>query len=231
MRAGTTISKQKELIEVIRRISRGHFWYAFVFIIINLAIIVIIASGVIRISKIASEGVALVSSSHGAGSGFLINEEGYMLTANHVVKGDQEVSVQFRDGTYSEAKVLIEDEAHDIALLKLNDISSLPSPLALGDSDIVSETQQVYVIGYPGGEYSITEGIISQKTENYIKTDAAVNPGNSGGPLLTKNDRIVIGVVVSTKIIAGDRAEGLHYAVPINVVEEAIRQKGSYEIR
>ncbi len=229
MKLGLTISKHRELIQVIRKIMRRHFWYVITLLIINAAAIAFIISG-FRFGADTTEAVALISSSHGAGSGFLINEDGLMLTAAHVIKGDQEVGVQFRNGFYTEAKVLIYDEKHDIGLLKLNDITDLPGPLELGDSDLVKEAEEVYVIGYPDGEYAITEGIISQKTENYIKTDAAVNPGNSGGPLITKDNKLAIGIIVSTKVIAGEKAEGAHYAVPINVVETVCKDKG-YSIR
>ena len=224
MRKGISISEQKQLVKEIRKLSRRHAWYIGLLIVANILLATLVILKPAR--SIQINGVALIETSRGTGSGFIVNEEGNILTAAHVIEGENQVGVILRDGTYLEAKVVFTDPSVDIGLLKLIQSQNIPKPLRLGDLDLINETDEVYVVGYPGSEYSITDGIIAQKTQNYLKTNAESNPGNSGGPLITKGDNLVIGVVVSTKIIAGERAEGQHYAVPINIVDHICQDHG-----
>ena len=229
MRKLPTITEQIQSVKILSKITKRHTWYGGFLFFANLiiALFIIFGKGFSGGGDVNQQGVALIDASSGTGTGFLIKgQEGLMLTAAHVVKSDPAVAVIFRDGTFIEANVLFTDASMDVALLKLNELMNADAALPIGDSEIISETDEVYVIGYPGGNYSITKGIISEKKTEYLKTDASSNPGNSGGPLVSKNDNMVIGMVVGTGIISGTRAEGQHYAVPINKINELCSAKG-----
>lgn len=229
MRKGISITEQELLIKGVRKPLKKFNIFIFLIILLNLIIVALIFFTNPR-NGVEIEGVAIVETSTGTGSGFLVNQDGIFITAEHVVKDESQVGIILRDGSYLEAEVLFTNPENDFALLKASNVDVLPEPLQLGLVDKIIETVEVYVIGFPGGEYSITEGIISQKSEKYIKTSAATNPGNSGGPLVLKEDNSVIGVVVATKLISGQRAEGQHYAVPIDIVENICQSRG-YQIR
>lgn len=230
MRKLPSISQQHKFVKLLSRISKRHFWYGMLLFLSNIVIGFLIILSPSGGGSENTESVVLIQSSTGTGTGFLVNSQGHMLTAAHVIGNDNVVGVIFRDGTYFESQVLFSDPTTDVALIKINDVSSLPSIMPLGDSDTVFETEEVYVIGYPGGNYSITKGIIAEKASNYLKTDAATNPGNSGGPLVKKSDNSIIGMIIATKVISGAKAEGQHYAVPINGIEMICLNKG-YSLR
>lgn len=170
----------------------------------------------------------------GFGSGFIISEDGYIVTNAHVVDNAKEVRIQLTDRKEYIADVVGSDERTDIAVLKV-DANDLPY-VTLGDSDSVNVGQWVLAIGSPFGfEYTATQGIISAVSrslpnENYvpfIQTDAAVNPGNSGGPLFDKDGR-VIGVNSQIYSRSGGYM-GLSFAIPINVamsVADQIKENG-----
>lgn len=165
----------------------------------------------------------------GFGSGFIISEDGYIVTNAHVVDNAEEVRIQLTDRTEYQAEIVGSDERSDIALLKI-DAEGLPVA-SLGDSDEVSVGQWVLAIGSPFGfEYTATQGIISAVSrslpnENYvpfIQTDAAVNPGNSGGPLFDTEGN-VIGVNAQIYSRSGGYM-GLSFAIPINVAMSVVDQ-------
>lgn len=172
----------------------------------------------------------------GQGSGFIISDDGYIVTNNHVVEGADKVGVIFSDGTFEAAKIIGTDRYSDLALLKI-DRTGLPF-VEMGNSDQVKVGQRVIAIGNPFGlEGTMTTGIVSAKGRtlpeaaqdggNYsnpdiIQTDAAINPGNSGGPLLDTKGRLVgVNTAIRTSNNgAGQGANsGIGFAVPANTVK------------
>lgn len=230
MRKLPSISQQHHFVKLLSRISKRHFWYGIVLFAANFLIAFLIIINPSGGGTGKTESVVLIQSSTGTGTGFLVNSQGYFLTAAHVVGQDAAVGVIFRDGTYLEAQVIFDDASTDVSLIQVTGISDLPEIMPMGDSDAITETEEVYVIGYPGGNYSITKGIIAEKTPSYLKTDAATNPGNSGGPLVTKNTNTIIGMIIASKVIGGNVAEGQHIAIPINNIEMICLNMG-YSIR
>jgi S1-C subfamily serine protease len=169
----------------------------------------------------------------GAGSGFLITPDGYLLTNHHVAEGEGPITATLDDGSEHEAVRLGGDADTDLALLRIGSAAPLPH-LQLGDSGALRVGQVVVAIGNPQGlSQTVTTGVVSalgrtlrarsgRLIEGVIQTDAALNPGNSGGPLLDTR-ATVIGV--NTAIIAG--AQALCFAVPSDtarwVVSELLR--------
>ncbi|QQY79734.1 S1-C subfamily serine protease [Keratinibaculum paraultunense] len=180
----------------------------------------------------------------GVGSGIIVNPNGYILTNSHVV-GDgkaKKISVLFENGDMLPGKLLWYDKALDLAVVK---VEATGLPVAdLGDSDSLEVGQLAVAIGNPLGldfQRTVTAGIISGLNrsirvdeyniiDNLIQTDASINPGNSGGPLLN-NKGEVIGI--NTVKIKSSAAEGLGFAIPINVVKPIIEQiveEGDFKI-
>ncbi len=165
------------------------------------------------------------------GSGFVINEEGYVLTNNHVVKDATDIRVRMSDGLELEAKVVGRDPATDVALLKLQKVSTKLATVALGDSDVLEQGDFVLAIGNPlGFRESVTFGIVSANHrqlnqasafEDFIQTDAAINQGNSGGPLFNLKGEVV---GINTAIISPQIGSGIGFAVPINVAKALMPQ-------
>jgi len=159
---------------------------------------------------------------HAQGSGFLISADGLVLTNAHVVDGAKEVTVKLSDHREYKAKVLGADRSSDIAVLKI-DGQSLPS-VTLGDSDQLGVGDYVLAIGEPFGlEETATAGIVSAKGRSlpgdgyvpFIQTDAAVNPGNSGGPLFDANGSVV---GINAQIYSNSGGfQGVSFAIPINL--------------
>ena len=173
----------------------------------------------------------------GLGSGFIISEDGYILTNNHVVEGASTVLVRMSDRREFEAEVIGTDPRSDLALLHI-DAKDLPK-LTLASKDDLEVGEWVLAIGSPFGlDYSVTAGIVSAKgrslpterNENYvpfIQTDVAINPGNSGGPLFNLNGEVV---GVNSQIFTRSGGSiGLSFAIPasvaLNVVEQ-LKSKG-----
>jgi serine protease Do len=157
----------------------------------------------------------------GVGSGFIISDDGYVLTNAHVVEGADEVNVTLTDRREFKAKVLGADRRSDVALLKV-DARNLPS-LRMGDSSKIRVGEWVIAIGSPFNlENTVTAGIISAKardTGDYlplIQSDVAVNPGNSGGPLINMRGE-VIGINSQIATLSG-AYNGISFAVPIDEV-------------
>ena len=155
----------------------------------------------------------------GQGSGFIISTDGYVITNAHVVQRADEVTVTLTDKREFKAKVIGTDERTDVAVLKI-DTTGLPK-LTIGDSDKVRVGEWVLAIGSPFGfENTVTAGIVSAKSRDtgdfvpFIQSDAAVNPGNSGGPLFnTKGE--VIGI--NSQIFSGNGGYlGISFAIPVN---------------
>lgn len=163
----------------------------------------------------------------GTGTGFLIDAEGFIVTNDHVIRGADRIRVRLADGRERRAVVQGSDSATDIALLRI-EADTLPL-LVLGDSDDVRVGDPVIAIGNPlDYEHSVTAGIISAKGrkvynnepfEDYLQTDAAINRGNSGGPLLNQQ-----GEVIGVNTVIRVDGSGISFAVPSNVVKRVIAQ-------
>ncbi|MDJ1180144.1 trypsin-like peptidase domain-containing protein [Roseofilum sp. BLCC_M91] len=174
----------------------------------------------------------------GSGSGFIINQEGVILTNAHVIEGTDTVDVTLKDGRTLEGKVLGTDPVTDVAVVKI-DGENLPT-VKLGNSDTLQPGEWAIAIGNPLGlDNTVTVGIISatgrssaqvgipDKRVSFIQTDAAINPGNSGGPLLNQKGEVI---GINTAIIQG--AQGLGFSIPINTAQNIADQlvtKGQVE--
>jgi S1-C subfamily serine protease len=172
----------------------------------------------------------------GGGSGFVLDEDGYIVTNQHVLEGADRVSVRFSDGTREQAEVVGEDPSTDVALLKVEAPQNLLSPLTLGDSDDVEVGSPVIAMGNPlNVGLSVTTGIVSgterpiKAPNNYtidgaVQTDAAISSGNSGGPLLDSRGAVI---GINSQVAAtGSQgvAQGVGFAVPINTVKNVVAQ-------
>lgn len=165
-------------------------------------------------------------------SGFLISPDGYILTNNHVVNEGVTISVKLNDGREFSGKVIGTDESTDIALIKIEG-SDLPY-LKLGNSDALKIGQWVVAIGNPLGlQASLTVGVVSAKgrsnldiarIEDFIQTDAAINRGNSGGPLLNLNAEVVgMNTAIATNLASGGYM-GIGFAIPSNMATHVMDQ-------
>jgi len=172
-------------------------------------------------------GIPVVTPGEGSGSGAVIDRQGHILTNFHVVQDATKIEVTLADGKQREARLIGHDAEHDIAILQIIDPPAEIYPIELGSSDSLRVGQRVYALGNPFGlERTITTGIISalnrtlpsqvqgRELKSIIQTDAALNPGNSGGPLLDTSGRLIgMNVAIATK--SGQNA-GLGFAIPIN---------------
>jgi serine protease Do len=178
-----------------------------------------------------------------SGSGIFISEEGYILTNYHVVEGAREISIILSDGTQQQAELVGTDIYADLAILKMDGIP--PAVAILGNSDVINPGETVIAIGSPLGDFknSVTVGVISAtgrsidtgkgyQIDGLIQTDAAINQGNSGGPLVNLAGYVVgINTLVVRSSGSGTVAEGLGFAIPSNTaraIAEQIMQKGYF---
>jgi S1-C subfamily serine protease len=170
----------------------------------------------------------------GGGSGFVLDEQGHIVTNQHVVEGAEEISVEFASGIREEAEIVGEDPSTDVALIKVDASEEVLEPLTLGDSSTVGVGEPVIAIGNPlNVGISATTGIVSgigrpikapndYTIDDALQTDAAINPGNSGGPLLDSRGT-VIGVNAQIASESGG-FEGVGFAVPIDTVKSVVEQ-------
>ena len=164
-----------------------------------------------------------------AGSGFIVDNKGFIVTNDHVVAGARKIEVIFYDNTKTTAKLIGRDEASDVALIKVSPSSRLV-PAELGDSDKVEVGQLAFALGAPFGlDRTFTVGIISAKQRRVdnsrysrIQTDASINVGNSGGPLLNVFGEVV-GINQSIYSTTGGSV-GIGFAIPINDARNVIKQ-------
>ena len=164
------------------------------------------------------------------GSGFVVSEDGYILTNNHVVADAEEILVTFSEKEKHEAKIIGRDPKTDLALIKIKVDKPIPAA-KLGDSDKLRVGDWVVAIGNPFGFGStVTAGIVSAKGriigagpyDNFIQTDASINPGNSGGPLFNLDGEVV---GINTAIVApGGGNVGIGFAIPINMAKSVMSQ-------
>jgi S1-C subfamily serine protease len=170
------------------------------------------------------------------GSGFVIDEEGFVLTNAHVVEGSNDVTLSFGDeGKRVEADVRGRDPSSDLALLKVDPDDVKLDPVPLGNSSKAQVGDPVVAIGNPFGfEKTVTTGIVSAVQRQIeapngftitgaIQTDAAINPGNSGGPLLDAQGR-VIGINSQIATGGGQGSVGIGFAVPVNTAKDVVDQ-------
>jgi S1-C subfamily serine protease len=172
----------------------------------------------------------------GQGSGFILSREGMILTNNHVIDNAQRVQVTLYDKHSYKAAVIGVDHQHDLALLKIDAPNLVPATLS--DSAGLMVGQRVYAIGNPFGlSGTMTRGIISAirsigsqsgaPIEDAIQTDAAVNPGNSGGPLLNSRGE-VIGITTLIASNGSDQSAGIGFAIPINTAKAVLDDYAKY---
>ena len=185
-----------------------------------------------------SEAVVMVSSPAGRGSGFFINEDGYLITNYHVIEKETRIEVTvfrkakdgFERNKYKKVKIEAINPFIDLALLRIEDLEDKKTKFVhLGDTDRIKTGEQVFAIGNPMGlERTVTNGLISTKNRAfqgllYIQTNADINPGNSGGPLFNLSGE-VIGVTNMGYIFLG----GLGFAIPVNYVKHFIDNRDSF---
>ncbi len=169
----------------------------------------------------------------GAGSGFVLDEDGHIVTNNHVIQDAERIRVIFADGTRVDAEIVGQDPAIDLAVIRVNVPKDVLTPVELGNSDTLQVGQRAIAIGNPFRfDQSMTVGIISavgrvvdpseqgELIPELIQTDAAINPGNSGGPLLDSHGR-VIGINTLIFSETGTSA-GVGFAVPVNTLRRAL---------
>jgi 2-alkenal reductase len=169
-----------------------------------------------------------------SGSGVIISNDGYIVTNNHVVENEQSLAVIYADGSRHEATLVGTDPVMDIAVIRVKD--AVPGVAAFGNSDALQPGETAIAIGSPLGDFqnSVTVGVVSALNrtvagsgmEGLVQTDAAINHGNSGGPLINVNGE-VIGIntlVVRSDSMAGDQAQGLGFAIPSNTVKDVSQQ-------
>jgi S1-C subfamily serine protease len=173
----------------------------------------------------------------GQGSGFILDKQGHILTNNHVIDNAQKVEVTLSDKHKYKATVVGVDKGHDLALLQINNAPDL-QPATLSESTNLTVGQRVYAIGNPFGlSGTMTRGIISairsirgpsnSPIEDAIQTDAAVNPGNSGGPLLNSRGE-VIGITTLIANNGADQSSGIGFAIPVNTAKAVIADFAKY---
>ena len=167
--------------------------------------------------------------SQALGSGFVISEDGYIVTNNHVIDGADEINVEFYNGEELPAEVIGTDPKTDIALLKVTPEAPL-KPVPFGDSDAAQVGDWVMAMGNPLGQgFSVSAGIVSARNraltgtyDDYIQTDAAINRGNSGGPLFNMDGEVV---GVNTAILSPTGGSiGIGFAMSSNVVTKVVDQ-------
>lgn len=188
--------------------------------------------------------VALIRVPGALGSGFVINSKGHVVTNAHVVSGEQNISVTLffpaenaRAGSlekkvFEKVEIVAINEAWDLALLRIRpeDLENEQLVVApFGDMDAVTQGESVFAIGSPLGlERSVTEGIVSSKNRAtggmlYVQTTAAVNPGNSGGPLLNLRGEVI---GVNSWILLG--TEGLNFSIPVSTVKSFLTNRDAF---
>jgi S1-C subfamily serine protease len=167
---------------------------------------------------------------HGLGSGVVVNDSGAILTSLHVVTGATSIEITFADGTEANGQIIVEQPENDIAVVQTDQLPEVLVPAILGNPAAMRVGDEAFAVGNPFGLYSsMSAGVISGfdrsfkpisstiELEGLIQIDAAVNPGNSGGPLLAR-DGTVIGIVTGIVNPAEeDFFVGIGFAVPINV--------------
>jgi len=183
---------------------------------------------IIRVARTITPTVVSVTQTQGAGSGIIVSRDGVVLTNAHVVGNSRTVEVGLADGRSLRGQVVGRDPTIDVAVVRVP-AENLPAA-PLGDSDKLEVGQSAIAIGNPLGlERTVTSGVVSAVNRNprgisldgLIQTDAAISPGNSGGPLVDSRGRVI---GINTAVLSGAGASGLGFAVPINLANDVVRQ-------
>lgn len=190
--------------------------------------------------KTAGEAVVLVRTPVGLGSGFVIHQEGYVVTNDHVIEGANELTVVvyrkatdgLRKDEYKKIRIVAMSELLDLALLKIEtEKPEVFVSVPLGDSEGLIQGDPVFAVGNPMGlERTLSEGIVGVRSrlisgQTYVQTTAPISPGNSGGPLFNRKGE-VIGVNTLKVVAAG--AEGLGFSIPINRIKAFLADQEAY---
>jgi len=183
---------------------------------------------VIRVARAITPTVVSVAQDEGSGSGIIVDKSGVVLTNAHVVGSSRTVEVGLADGRTLSGQVLGRDPTIDVAVVR---VPAQNLPVApIGDSDRLEVGQSAIAIGNPLGlERTVTAGVVSAVNRNprgisldgLIQTDAAISPGNSGGPLVDSHGRVI---GIDTAVLAGQGASGLGFAIPINLANDVVQQ-------
>jgi serine protease Do len=188
--------------------------------------------------KQLGEAVVQVRTPSGLGSGFILTEDGYLMTNFHVIEGETQISIEVyhqNNGSldrrsYKQVRIVAINKFGDMALLKIEEKEAPRfKPVLLGNADALAVGESVFAIGSPMGlERTVTEGILSTKTrqiggELYLQTTAQINPGNSGGPLFNLRGEVV--GITNMKITFG---EGLGFAIPVEVMKYFLDHREAY---
>ena len=195
-------------------------------------------SNVRDLVKLIGEAVVQVRTPGGLGSGFIINEDGFLLTNFHVIEGETQISVevysqrgdQLEPRAFKQVRIVAINKFEDMALLKIEDKNAPKLKyVLLGSADAAAVGERVFAVGSPLGlERTVTEGILSTKTrqlqgELYLQTTAQINPGNSGGPLFNMSGEVI--GITNMKITFG---EGLGFAIPIESVKYFLDHRDAF---
>ena len=195
-------------------------------------------SNVRDLVKLIGEAVVQVRTPGGLGSGFIINEDGFLITNFHVIEGETQISVevylqrndQLERKTYKQVRIVAMNKFEDMALLKIEDKDAPKFKyVLLGSADALAVGERVFAVGSPLGlERTVTEGILSTKTrqlqgELYLQTTAQINPGNSGGPLFNLSGEVI--GITNMKVTSG---EGIGFAIPIEAVKFFLDHRDAY---
>ena len=177
------------------------------------------------VTENALPSVVQIITDSGSGTGFIVDASGLVVTNRHVVEGERRVTVSFATGEEYRGNVVQRHPAIDLAYVEIDSIRTFTA-LTLGNSGEVRVSESVIAIGYPLGEElgvspTVSRGIISAKRDDYLQTDASVNPGNSGGPLLDSKGHVI--GVITTRIEStetGRPVTGIGFAIPIDTVKQ-----------
>jgi S1-C subfamily serine protease len=211
----TAADEETRRVELIARLQRS--------------VVVVLTEG--REISLENETVRLLPS-EGLGTGLILSTDGLVLTAAHVVADADRVRIKVPDGESFPARIVFADEPADVALLRLETPPQPLSPARLGDSDRVRQGEAVYVIGNPAGiEHSLSVGVVSGRhlarhvfggsvEAELIQTDAAINSGNSGGPMFNSRGEVI--AIAQRILTRGGGSEGLGFGLAINVVKRVV---------
>ncbi len=187
-----------------------------------------------------AEAVVQIQTASGLGSGFIINKLGYVMTNQHVIAGEREITVvvyRKRPGglekqAFTKVKIIAMNGFLDLAILQIDDPAAATLPFVpMGDSDALTQGQQVFAIGSPLGlERSVSQGIVSVKARETrgtwcIQSTTQINPGNSGGPLFNARGEVV---GVNNMKMAGVGVEGLGFSIPANVLKLFLKNRDAF---
>ena len=187
-----------------------------------------------------AEAVVQIQTASGLGSGFIINKLGYVVTNQHVIAGEREITVVvyrkkpggLEKQPFTKVKIIAMNGFLDLAILQIDDPAAGGLPFVpIGDSDALTQGQQVFAIGSPlGMERSVSQGIVSVKARETrgtwcIQSTTQINPGNSGGPLFNSRGEVV---GVNNMKMAGVGVEGLGFSIPANVMKPFLKNRDAF---